>query len=1163
MSAGSSSISKTEVRLENEALRKALARIESALQQSHTNSEQSNEYQSLLEAIKKTALEDDQKPTDESQQTVSLFKGYEQPAPNERLQEVINYLADEDEHRGIDFNERCEQIHEYLQDLAEKKASRHERGVKCYDYDENLHQEAMAMYDTHRLWSAGDQPKSQFPVSFVDLPPKPAQGTAAHNPTTGLIDPADKFTQMWEDYDLDIRTGDNHSTYVRTFNSQLARATAKANDDTLYGLENQAYAAAIADASTIPVTMQQCEEMAGSCVKTKARQRGTQRAALELALNTLCRNFEQDRREDRFRTLELARPWSAPEQQTPISKALCPTERPLELDTFHFTKIMLDWRRSKQWDYSLSRNQEDRLTIFNDLVSPSNFHGPCILPLDREDIDIDTAINQRKVDYLELFKKFEKAAKSDDPSVPLSTEFLKRILLFIGLGAVNDWMGFNENLDDQEDISGEKTARRCMENVTDLVVHDFGQEHISLLEELCKPAHTASWVQYKVRKDWLEYAESFSTVGKRFADFVMDREYDLPRSNEHLLTDFMDSRGFVPDRLGRDGQPMHSQQDITGIEVEDILSFLSSQGSICYGEDRTISRSSDVSWFPEDIYLATQAEVEEAKSVCRPHMVLGQPCDWHRVSDRLDFFYHLAYRFGLEIWRLGEPQNRERNLLREFELKMAEINYGTDADDLYDTQRREVWAKGDDFEQPERPLSLRAIARELDQIAPDLTKEAGVDRTHATLGCQARVIQMQVIEEANNNWDLVFPEKEEVWSFAASRLSRTQSPSYVKPSPKEAAEVQKFIDSDRTTLQYLQDERIRSPTTWCRGKYNQLLTLQEQIVDDEDYLGKAKPKPRQFFSMFRWPVEVQNPAQQLSIISSGPIVDEKPAPTTQPDYDHGHTADARRPREIHVGQGQPPHFPFGETPFQQAWQSFRMEWELRNSEVFPRLMCLQDPILRLLDPDFMPRDPHGNLINSAGHLVDEHMNLINEAGQHVDLHGNRVREPIQAPTTPPSSPAAGSGLRTSPRDPYALPPLPKDWKPRSVDSSVAWRDAVRKIYEDKDLFAAVGPGSVAYDLNVFGPQGDALIAAWKAEDKKKEEKKRRDGDIRRGQKRKAENELGGDSKRGPTGMSVVEVTPEELEAAATNSWTRSMKAVEGNGMRVINGGAVPSIHSLG
>ncbi|RDW82559.1 hypothetical protein BP6252_03671 [Coleophoma cylindrospora] len=1146
MSAGSSSNSKTEARLENEAFQKALARIESALQQSYNDSEQSNEYQKLLEAIKKTALADD-----ESQKTVPLFKGHEQPAPNQRLQEVINYLADEDEHRGIDFNERCEQIHEYLQDLAEKRTSRHERGEKCYDYDENLHREAMAMYDTHRLWSAGDQPRSQFPVIFVDLPPKPAQGTAATSPTTRLIDPAEKFTQMWEDYDLDIKTGANHATYVRTFNSQLARATAKTKDDTLYELENQAYAAAIADASIIPVTMQQYEEMARSCVKTKARQRGTQRAALELALNTLCRNSEQDRREDRFRTLELARPWRAPKQQTPVAKALCPTERPLELDTFHFTKIMLDWRRSMQWDYSLSRTQEDRLTIFNDLVSPPNFHGPCILPLDREDIDIDTAINQRRVDYLELFNKIEKAAKSDDPAVPLSREFLKRIYLFIGLGAMNDWTGFNANLDNQEDISEEKTARRCMENINDLVVHDFGQEHINLLEELCKPAHTASWVHYKLKKDSLEYIESFSTVGQGFADFVMDREYELPRSNEDLLSDFVESRGFAPDHLGRDGQSMDdSQQDITGIEGEDILCFLSSHGSICYGDDRMVSRSSDVSWFPENIYLVTQAEVEEAKAVCRPHMVLGQPCDWHRIGDRLDFFYHLAYRFGLEIWRLGEPQNRGRNLLREFELKMAEINCGTDADDLYNTQRRKVWAKGNDFEQPERPLSLRAIARELDQIAPDLTKEAGVDRTHATLSCQARMIQMQIIEEANNNWDLVFPEKDEVWSFAASRLSRTRSPSYVKPSPKEAAKVQKLIDSDRTTIQHLQDQKTRSPETWCRGKYNQLLTLQKQIVDDEDYLGKAKPKPRQFFSMFRWPVEVQIPAQQLSIISSGPIVDEKPAPTTQPDHNHDHAADARRPREIHVGQGQPPHFPFGETPFQQAWQSFRMERELRNSKVYPRLMCLQVPVLRLLDPDFMPRDPHGNLINSAGYLVDEHMNLINEAGQHVDLDGNRVGTPIQAPTTPPSSPS-GSGSCTPPTDPYALPPLPKGWKPRSVDSSVAWRDAVRKIYEDKDLFAAVGPGSVAYDLNVFGPEGNALIAAWK------EEEKRRDGETRRGQKRRAENELGGDPKRGSTGMSVVEVTREELEAAATNSGTRNTRAVGGNGMRVTDGGAVP------
>lgn len=201
-------------------------------------------------------------------------------------------------------------------------------------------------------------------------------------------------------------------------------------------------------------------------------------------------------------------------------------------------------------------------------------------------------------------------------------------------------------------------------------------------------------------------------------------------------------------------------------------------------------------------------------------------------------------------------------------------------------------------DQPATPnpnnISLIEIARELNRMAPELAVDPPSTIDVANLLAESattrlkekklqganRLIHKQVVEELNNNWESRFPEKEPLWDYARPRLSTYE-----------------YVDVDGQT------ERVRY-----------------QI--------------RNFFSMRRWPPQCQSYANKQIILASGPIVADAPpitAPTTVARTDAQIRANLlnRTPKARHIG-GQPPNFPFGETPYQQAWLSYRMEQELKD-----------------------------------------------------------------------------------------------------------------------------------------------------------------------------------------------------------------------------------------
>lgn len=184
---------------------------------------------------------------------------------------------------------------------------------------------------------------------------------------------------------------------------------------------------------------------------------------------------------------------------------------------------------------------------------------------------------------------------------------------------------------------------------------------------------------------------------------------------------------------------------------------------------------------------------------------------------------------------------------------------------------------------------LKKMALELHKIAPDLANHAQMifedhEPRKMTEAQAGQLIQMQVLEEVSNNWELRFPENEHVWDFAEDRLR----------------DVEKNINGRKVLV---------------------------------------KPRPRQFFNMRRWPVSLQTKEVQKAIIASGPVVQEKPEPPAAPQSLTGAqlkaqvtTASKRPPKTDRHIRGQRPSFPFGETPYQAAFQSFRMDQDLADGK---------------------------------------------------------------------------------------------------------------------------------------------------------------------------------------------------------------------------------------
>ena len=177
----------------------------------------------------------------------------------------------------------------------------------------------------------------------------------------------------------------------------------------------------------------------------------------------------------------------------------------------------------------------------------------------------------------------------------------------------------------------------------------------------------------------------------------------------------------------------------------------------------------------------------------------------------------VATRLGRDIRLLSEAiadgdeddstiYSKQFNALKKVLQYMEKINPGHSADTADLVSGKE--------------LSLKMIARDLLKYAPELGGDVGMDpkRDTATITTEeaAKIIQLQLIEESNNNWESRFPEDEHVWNWVDEPLSTTQPAS-------------------------------DAPTAFVRPNF-----------------------PKKYFSLRRWPVECQSLAGQAIIKNSGP-----------------------------------------------------------------------------------------------------------------------------------------------------------------------------------------------------------------------------------------------------------------------------------------------------
>lgn len=178
---------------------------------------------------------------------------------------------------------------------------------------------------------------------------------------------------------------------------------------------------------------------------------------------------------------------------------------------------------------------------------------------------------------------------------------------------------------------------------------------------------------------------------------------------------------------------------------------------------------------------------------------------------------------------------------------------------------------------PVEDITLERLAQDLHKIAPELAQEAGFNidsPTQITERQAATLLQMQILDEASNNWEFKFPEKEHVWDFAAKRLQKTTR-----------------TINGRTLL--------------------------------------VQPRLSQSFHMRRYPPCCQSTITKTAIKESGPTIQEEPEPVVEPVSNIAATVDPGKQKARHI-KGREPFFSLGESAYEKAFLSWRMDQELKD-----------------------------------------------------------------------------------------------------------------------------------------------------------------------------------------------------------------------------------------
>ncbi|KAF4627606.1 hypothetical protein G7Y89_g10551 [Cudoniella acicularis] len=615
----------------------------------------------------------------------------------------------------------------------------------------------------------------------------------------------------------------------------------------------------------------------------RAERRGVQRAAIELSLHLLATSQEQHRPNDRFRIVELLPPQRATEEEVPISLPLEATKRPVELDTFEFTKKMLDYREWEDSDYDIARNRGKTEHPQQLIDPPANYNGPFTVANTDE---VQEAIRRREYHLTQIYSRLVSAERSAPR--PLIQSMLLR---------VQDGMDAQSNkshpLFDTEELSN---------------------EDIELLIEITEPSWDKSSKLYSdvpsilSRQELKELEEFEDNVNEIIAEIPFWSPASTPVTNdqEYLRQriynrrersrrgiEFNDLKQRVnTKRLNAGSTEIHLWTDEEALKYLDAMrqaSRIHLDTTMANPDQPLISRIPFIG-HPENKYVLSRDEAERSPGVCRGpdgHLEVQYNADGEVGPPIVqpNKFYHfqkLAFRLGRDI----------SNLLRELASKgRSDREYLIcQYSGILTTVENMNTVTEEDCDQEDAPIiestktSLQELAVQLDKVAPELAEEAGITvDSNMTDAEAAALVQMQIIEEANNNWESRFPENEHVWEFAAPRIESAQ-------------------------------EEFRN----------------HPLV--------GAPRLKRFFNMRRFPPCCQSTETKTAIEASGPEIQEKPKPKTPKPTQTQSGIDAEmqldRPIELHRGMNQAPFFPFGETPYQEAFLNFRMQNDLKDVPEF-------------------------------------------------------------------------------------------------------------------------------------------------------------------------------------------------------------------------------------
>ncbi|KAH8669549.1 hypothetical protein BGZ60DRAFT_564015 [Tricladium varicosporioides] len=662
----------------------------------------------------------------------------------------------------------------------------------------------------------------------------------------------------------------------------------------------------------------------------KAERRGIRRAAIELALNLLATNQEQHRPRDRFRILELPPPYQPPPEEVPMSLALDPTQRKIELDPFNFTKKLIGYREEKDSDYRISRDCRNFKNPENLIPPPANYNGPfTVISVD----DVQKAAKKRHFFLAQVYVRLTKAGESAPRPI------LQRMLLEIQNGI--DMQNKQEHpLYDEKELS---------------------DGDIELLNEIAQP----SWDESS--SDLREVPEFTGLSDKeqlRLQEFEADlnRIPFIPLWSPFYLeaSDILHnecSNEYCDEKFWRQKQYNCREKTQAGIQLQTLLHGEERE----YGErstcinDKRLNGSTGHIWTIDEarryltiLHIANRIHFEDDAEDVAQQLVARVPLTGHPENiyvlsreeasrspgvyrgseNRLEVrynvdgdvgapilqpnkFYHflkIAFRLGRSISALlpilagGNDDGQENHLADQWQAILDTVQNIMPTI----TKAHHYETKAPLVNHPH--LSLQELVRDLDKITPELAKEYGVVVDDNLEDKQAAaLLQMQILEEANNNWEARFPENEHVWDFATPKV-----------------------------------------------EYFNKLSNSNQAM--------TKTRSRRFFNMRRFPLCYQSEATQNLIKSSGPVVEEKPkqnaerATRIQPDDDTG--VEGGHPMEMYKGMNQPSLFPSGKAPYEQAFLNWRMKRDLKD---VPEIQLKEAKILF----NRKPKSPKEDLITDS------------------------------------------------------------------------------------------------------------------------------------------------------------------------------------------------------